>query len=46
MLADIKKGAITDPIFSKLARLARNAKELLEFADYFREHEADLVGLP
>lgn len=45
MLADIKKGAITGLIFSKLARLARNTKELLEFADYFREHEADLVSL-
>lgn len=45
MLADVKRGRITGLIFSKLARLARNTKELLEFADYFRDHEADLVSL-
>src|SRR3954453_18346551 len=38
MLADIKSGHTTGLIFSKLARLARNTKELLEFAEYFREH--------
>jgi site-specific DNA recombinase len=32
-------------IFSKLARLARNTRELLEFADIFRQHHADLVSL-
>jgi len=45
MLGDVKRGAITGLIFSKLARLARNTKELLEFADYFRDHDADLVSL-
>ena len=45
MLSDIKKGHITGLIFSKLARLARNTKELLEFADYFREHQADLISI-
>jgi site-specific DNA recombinase len=45
MLRDIKKGHITGLIFSKLARLARNTKELLEFADYFREHQADLISI-
>jgi site-specific DNA recombinase len=45
MLADVKNGRITGLIFSKLARLARNTKELLEFAEYFREHGADLVSL-
>jgi len=45
MLHDIKKGHITALIFSKLARLARNTKELLEFADIFKEHTADLVSL-
>ena len=45
MLADIKKGHITGLIFSKLARLARNTKELLEFADYFREQQADLISI-
>ena len=45
MLKDIASGHITGLIFSKLARLARNTKELLEFADQFREHGADLVSL-
>jgi len=45
MLAHIKSGHITGLIFSKLARLARNTKELLEFADYFRQHNADLISL-
>lgn len=45
MLADVKRGRITGLIFSKLARLARNTRELLDFADYFRTHEADLVSL-
>src|SRR5208337_1979176 len=38
-------GHITGLIFSKLARLARNTKELLEFADIFREYDADLISL-
>ena len=45
MLADIRSGHITGLIFSKLARLARNTKELLEFADIFRECDADLISL-
>lgn len=45
MLRDIKSGKISGLIFSKLARLARNTKELLEFADYFKEHDADLVSI-
>jgi len=45
MLEDIRSGHITGLIFSKLARLARNTKELLEFADEFHEHQADLVSL-
>ncbi|MEX2526433.1 MAG: recombinase family protein [Gemmatimonadota bacterium] len=45
MLSDIAKGHITGLIFSKLARLARNTRELLDFADMFREHDADLVSL-
>ena len=45
MLADIKRRHITGIIFSKLARLARNTKELLEFSEYFRDHNADLVSL-
>src|SRR5580765_1484644 len=45
MLADIRKGHISGLIFSKLARLARNTKELLDFADIFRECGADMISL-
>src|SRR5690349_4727198 len=45
MLADVASGRITALIFSKLARLARNTRELLEFADLFREYNADLISL-
>ena len=45
MLADVQEGHITGLIFSKLARLARNTKELLEFSEIFRTYEADLISL-
>ncbi len=45
MLADIERRHITALIFSKLARLARNTRELLDFADTFRAQGADLVSL-
>ncbi len=45
MLKDIEKGHISGLIFSKLARLARNTKELLEISEYFKEHNADLISL-
>lgn len=45
MLRDVKSGHISGLIFSKLARLARNTRELLDFSDIFREHEADLISL-
>lgn len=45
MLKDVKAGRITGLIFSKLARLARNTKELLEFADIFKTQGADLISL-
>jgi site-specific DNA recombinase len=45
MLGHLKSGHITGLIFSKLARLARNTRELLEFADIFRQHNADLISL-
>lgn len=45
MLKDVRHGRITGLIFSKLARLARNTKELLEFSDLFRELNADLISL-
>lgn len=41
----IGRGRITGLIFSKLARLARNTRELLDFSDFFEEHRADLVSL-
>src|SRR6185295_18079683 len=45
MLADVRRGHITALIFSKLARLARNTKELLDFSDIFRQHNADMISL-
>lgn len=45
MLDHIASGHITGLIFSKLARLARNTRELLDFADIFRDHGADLISL-
>lgn len=45
MLADIKRGHISGLIFSKLARLARNTRELLDFSDFFRAQNADLISL-
>ncbi|MBX3481756.1 MAG: recombinase family protein [Caulobacter sp.] len=45
MLADIRNGRISGLVFSKLARLARSTKELLEFAEIFRTEGADLVSL-
>ena len=37
MLKDIKDGTISGIIFSKLARLARNTKELLEISKFLNE---------
>ena len=45
MLADIKSGHISGLLFSKLARLARNTRELLDFSDFFEKHHADLISL-
>lgn len=45
MLGDVRQGSISGLIFSKLARLARSTPELLEFADFFQEHGADLISL-
>lgn len=45
MVADIRSGHITSLILSKLARLARNTKELLEFAEIFPQQNADLISL-
>jgi site-specific DNA recombinase len=45
MLEDIRSGCITWLLFSKLARLARNTRELLELAEIFERESADLVSL-
>src|SRR3989449_8864655 len=45
MLSDIRNRHITGLIFSKLARLARNTRELLDFADIFHDCGADLISL-
>src|SRR5947207_15192298 len=45
MLRDIQTGRITALVFSKLARLARNTKELLEFSELFRKANADMISL-
>lgn len=45
MLTDLRSGAIGALVFSKLARLARNTKELLEFSDIFRACGADMISL-
>ena len=45
MLYHIKNKHITGLIFSKIARFARNTRELLDFADYFKEHDANLISL-
>ena len=45
MLRDVKRGHIQGLVFSKLARLARNTKELLDFAQYFEKHKATLVSI-
>lgn len=45
MLADVASGHITGLIFSRLARLARNTRELLEIADHFKQHDAALISI-
>jgi site-specific DNA recombinase len=45
MLDDIRSGRTSGIIFSKLARLARNTKELLDIADIFKDCGADLISL-
>ncbi len=45
MFSDVAAGKIKALIFSKLARLARNTRELLDFSDYFEKHNANLVSL-
>jgi site-specific DNA recombinase len=45
MLKDIASGKITGLIFSKLARLARNVRECLDFFDHFEKHKAHLISI-
>ncbi|HAB18489.1 MAG TPA: recombinase family protein [Verrucomicrobiota bacterium] len=45
MMADVKRGHIEALLFSKLARLSRNLREVQDFGDFFRDHNADLVSL-
>lgn len=45
MFKDLRSGRIEALVFSKLARLGRNTKELLEFAETFQKEKADLISL-
>jgi DNA invertase Pin-like site-specific DNA recombinase len=45
MMEDVKAGRISGLIFSKIARLAWNTRELLEFAEFFQAQGADLISL-
>jgi site-specific DNA recombinase len=45
MMADVKRGHIQALLFSKLARLSRNLREVQDFGDFFRVNNADLVSL-
>ena len=45
MIYDIQNGNISGLIFSKIARLARNTKELLEFSEIFRIYNAHLISI-
>ena len=45
MMKDIERGHITGLVFSKLARLSRNRRELEDFSDFFKKHDADLISL-
>jgi len=45
MMKDIERAHIGGLVFSKLARLSRNRRELEDFADFFNKHNADLISL-
>ena len=45
MMHDIKTGVISGIVFAKLARLARNTKELIEISEYFTKYDADLISM-
>ena len=45
MMKDVESGHITALVFSKLARLGRNVRDLIYLSDFFQKHQADLVSL-
>lgn len=45
MLSDARAGLIDGLVFSKLARLARNTKELLEISELLQKCDVDLISL-
>jgi site-specific DNA recombinase len=45
MMKDVERRHITGLVFSKLARLSRNRRELEDFSDFFNQHNADLISL-
>src|SRR5581483_5517715 len=45
MMQDVTSRRIEGLIFSKLARLARDTKQLLEFREFFMKHDADMISL-
>ncbi len=45
MFNDIKSGHINGLIFSRLARLARNIRELLDIAEFFKKQNAALISI-
>ena len=45
MMKDIERGHVCGLVFSKLARLSRNRRELEDFSDFFNKHRADLISL-
>src|ERR1035437_5123003 len=45
MMKDVERGHITGLVFSKIARLSRNRRELEDFSDFFNKHRADLISL-
>jgi site-specific DNA recombinase len=45
MMKDVERGHITGLVFSKLARLSRNRRELEDFSDFFNKYHADLISL-
>ena len=45
MMKDVERGHITGLVFSKLAWLSRNRRELEDFSTFFNEYAADLISL-